>query len=63
MSIESIGIPLPSVIILPYACYLAYLGYLNFLAVVLVGTSARLTGSGYVFHRVFRRQLSLRTLQ
>lgn len=32
MSIESIGMPLPSEIILPYAGYLAYLGNLNFLA-------------------------------
>lgn len=45
MSIESVGMPLPSEIILPYAGYLAYLGNLNFLAVVLVGTSACLTGS------------------
>ena len=45
MSVESIGMPLPSEIILPYAGHLAYLGNLNLLAVVLVGTSACLTGS------------------
>ncbi|MGZ4865315.1 MAG: DedA family protein [Halobacteriota archaeon] len=63
ISIENIGIPLPSEI-LPYASYLAYLGNLNFLAVVLVGTSACLTGSLVTyFMAFFRRQLCLRTLQ
>jgi len=45
MTIESIGIPLPSEIILPYGGYLAYLGHLNFFAVVIVGTFACLVGS------------------
>jgi membrane protein DedA with SNARE-associated domain len=45
MTIESIGIPLPSEIILPYAGYLAYVGHLNLLGVILVGTLACLTGS------------------
>jgi membrane protein DedA with SNARE-associated domain len=45
MTIESIGIPLPSEIILPYGGYLAYLGHLNFFAVVVVGTFACLVGS------------------
>ncbi len=45
MVIESIGIPLPSEIILPYAGYLAYLGRFNFWMVVIVGTFACLVGS------------------
>ncbi len=45
MTIESIGIPLPSELILPYGGYLAYLGHLNFLIVTLVGTFACLVGS------------------
>jgi membrane protein DedA with SNARE-associated domain len=45
MVIESIGIPLPSEIILPYAGYLAYLGRFNFWIVVIVGTFACLVGS------------------
>jgi len=45
MTIESVGIPLPSEIILPYGGYLAYLGHLNFFAVVIVGTFACLVGS------------------
>lgn len=45
MVIESIGIPLPSEIILPYAGYLAYLGRFDFWIVVIVGTFACLVGS------------------
>ncbi len=45
MTIESIGIPLPSEIILPYGGYLTYLGHLNFFAAVLTGTLACLVGS------------------
>ncbi|MGZ4915906.1 MAG: DedA family protein [Halobacteriota archaeon] len=45
MTIESMGIPLPSEIILPYGGYLAYLGHLNFFAVTLTGTFACLVGS------------------
>jgi membrane protein DedA with SNARE-associated domain len=45
MVIESIGIPLPSEIILPYAGYLAYLGRFSFWIVVIVGTFACLVGS------------------
>lgn len=45
MFIESIGIPVPSEIILPYGGYLAYLGHLNFWGVVIVGTFACLAGS------------------
>ncbi len=45
MTIESIGIPLPSEVILPYGGYLVYLGHLNFLIVVLTGTLACLVGS------------------
>ncbi len=45
MTIESIGVPLPSEIILPYGGYLAYLGHLEFLLVTLVGTFACLAGS------------------
>ncbi len=45
MTIESVGIPLPSELILPYGGYLAYLGHLNFIAVILVGTLACLVGS------------------
>ena len=45
MTIESVGIPLPSEIILPYGGYLAYLGHLNFFALVMVGTFACLAGS------------------
>ncbi len=45
MTIESIGIPLPSELILPYGGYLAYLGHLNFLLVTLTGTFACLVGS------------------
>jgi membrane protein DedA with SNARE-associated domain len=45
MVIESIGIPLPSEIILPYAGYLAYLGRFEFWIVVIVGTFACLVGS------------------
>src|SRR5674536_407962 len=45
MVIESIGIPLPSEIILPYAGYLAYLGRFDFWIVVIVGTLACLVGS------------------
>ncbi len=45
MTIESVGIPLPSEIILPYGGYLAYLGDLNFLVVILTGTFACLVGS------------------
>lgn len=45
MVIESIGIPLPSEIILPYGGYLAYLGRSNFWGVVIVGTFACLVGS------------------
>src|SRR5665647_511091 len=40
MVIESIGIPLPSEIILPYAGYLAYLGRFDFWIVVIIGTFA-----------------------
>jgi membrane protein DedA with SNARE-associated domain len=45
MTVESIGIPLPSVIILPYGGYLAYVGHFNFWGVVVVGTFACLAGS------------------
>ena len=45
MVIESIGIPLPSGIILPYAGYLAYLGRFDFWIVVIIGTLACIVGS------------------
>jgi len=45
MGIESIGIPLPSELIMPYGGYLAYMGHLNFIAVVLIATLACLAGS------------------
>ncbi len=45
MTIESIGIPLPSEIILPYGGYLAYLGDLNFVIVTFIGTLACVVGS------------------
>jgi membrane protein DedA with SNARE-associated domain len=45
MGIESIGIPLPSELIMPYGGYLAYIGHLNFITVVLIGTLACLAGS------------------
>jgi len=53
MSMETIGILLPSEIILSYAGYLAYLGNLNFLAVVIVGNSACLTGSLVTYFMAF----------
>lgn len=45
MGIESMGIPLPSELIMPYGGYLAYMGHLNFIAVVLIATLACLAGS------------------
>lgn len=44
MGIESIGIPLPSELIMPYGGYLAYMGHLNFIAVVLIATLVCLEG-------------------
>ncbi|MGZ4881916.1 MAG: DedA family protein [Halobacteriota archaeon] len=53
MTIESMGIPLPSEIILPYGGYLAYLGHLNFFAVTLTGTLACVVGSLFTYFIAF----------
>ncbi len=56
MVIESIGIPLPSEIILPYTGYLAYLERFDFWIVVIIGYfSVSRWIAYYVFHCLFWR--------
>jgi len=45
MTIESMLIPLPSEVVMPFAGYMVYLGQLNFWLVGLVASLANLTGS------------------
>lgn len=45
MTLESVGIPLPSEIIMPFSGYLVYKGEFNFWLVVLCGTLGNLVGS------------------
>lgn len=51
--IESIGIPLPSEILLPYTGYLAYLERFDFWIVVIIGTLACLVGSLIMYFIAF----------
>lgn len=45
MALESMAVPVPSEVVLPFAGYLVYMGSMNYLAAVLVSVGASLCGS------------------
>jgi membrane protein DedA with SNARE-associated domain len=45
MTVQCVGVPFPSEVIMPFAGYFAYQGKLNLIAVIAVGTAGNLVGS------------------